>query len=52
MPRSSIYRALCEHLEVTDHVTDAVECWQQMMGELAGNTDTDGEEVNWIPGQG
>ena len=49
--RSDIYRALCERLEEIDHVTNAVECWQQMVSELVGNMDIHGGQANWVSGQ-
>ena len=32
-------------------MTDAVECWQQMVSEMAGNMDIHGEQANWVSGQ-
>ena len=48
-PEFTIYQEICEHLEATDHVTDAVECFQQMVGSLTGKTH--GRGAKWIPGQ-
>ena len=49
-PRFTIYRVICEHLETIDHVTDAIECLQEMVGELADETDIHDEQAKWILG--
>ena len=50
-PRFTIYRVICEHLETIDHVTDAVECLQQMVSELADETDIHDQQAKWILGK-
>ena len=50
-PRFTIYRVICERLETIDHVTDAIECLQQMVGELADETDIHDEQAKWILGK-
>ncbi|KAF8553582.1 hypothetical protein OG21DRAFT_1604034 [Imleria badia] len=46
-PRFMIYRALCDHLETTNHIADAIECFHQMNSELARETSMHGERANW-----
>lgn len=40
-----VYRAICERLETTDYLTDATECFHQMVNEL---TITEDQGPNWI----
>ncbi|KAF8552627.1 hypothetical protein OG21DRAFT_1498291 [Imleria badia] len=42
-PRFTIYRAVCERLEAIDRITDATECFHQIVSEL----DTRGEQAKW-----
>ena len=46
-----IYWALCHHLEMTDCITDAVECCNQMDSESVQETNTHGEQVAWAVGK-
>ncbi|KAF8555907.1 TPR-like protein [Imleria badia] len=48
VPKFTLYRVICERLETTDHVTDAIECMQQMENELANETDIHDERAKWI----
>jgi hypothetical protein len=36
---------------MTNRITDAIECFHQMDSELAGKTNTHGEEVKWAVGE-
>ena len=46
-----IYQVICERLEMSDHIADAVECLQQMVGEWIGEMDMHSEQANWVPGK-
>lgn len=48
VPRFTIYRIICERLEIMDRVTDAIECLQQMESELVHETDTHDERAKWV----
>ncbi|KAG8216354.1 hypothetical protein J3R82DRAFT_6433 [Butyriboletus roseoflavus] len=48
LPRPAIFRVICERLETIDHITDAIECLQQMVNELAGGKDAHGEQAKWV----
>lgn len=50
-PRSTIYRAICDRLEMTDCIPDAIECFHQMSSELAWETVTNGEQAKWSVGE-
>ncbi|KAF8553290.1 hypothetical protein OG21DRAFT_1267989 [Imleria badia] len=45
-PRFATYRAICEHLETIDCITDAIDCFHEMVPKLA--QETDGEQEKWI----
>ena len=49
LERPTVYRAVCEHLEMTGRVTDAVVCFHQMSDWLAHAIDK--EKVHWIRGE-
>ena len=36
---------------MTNRITDAFECFQQMNSELAGETNTHGERAKWAAGE-
>ena len=46
-----IYRAVCDHLEMTNRISDAIECFHQMNNELVGETNTHGEQATWAAGE-
>ncbi|KAF8555612.1 hypothetical protein OG21DRAFT_1483751 [Imleria badia] len=46
-PRFTMYRAMCECLEAIDQISDATECFNQMVSELTVEADTDGEHARW-----
>ena len=46
-----VYWALCDHLEMTDRITEAIECFHQMNSELAGETNIHGEQAKWAVGE-
>ncbi|KAF8553280.1 hypothetical protein OG21DRAFT_1267504 [Imleria badia] len=48
VPRFSIYRALCERLEALGRVTDAIQCFPQMVDELGEETNLHGENLEWF----
>ena len=50
-PRFTIYWVICEHLEMVDHITDTIECLQQMLSELADETDIYDDQERWILGK-
>ena len=51
LPRTTIYRVMCEHLEAIDRVTDTIKCFHKMMGELGGEVYTSGSMTEWISGE-
>ena len=48
VPPFTIYRALCERLEAIDLIMDASECFCQMVAQLAEQTNTHVERVEWV----
>ncbi|KAF8549253.1 hypothetical protein OG21DRAFT_613435 [Imleria badia] len=46
-PRFTIYRAICERLETNNRIMDANKCFLQMVSELARETTTHSEQVEW-----
>ncbi|KAF8142122.1 hypothetical protein EV363DRAFT_1150633 [Boletus edulis] len=46
--RPTIYQALCDYLEITNRIMDAIKCFNQMKGELAGETTVHDE---WAKGK-
>jgi hypothetical protein len=46
-----IYCILCDHLEMTNRMTDAIDCFRQMNSELAGETITHDEQAKWAAGE-
>ena len=46
-----MYRAICERLEMIDHVLDASNCFHQMVNELAGEIDMHDEQAKWVLGE-
>ena len=51
LPRVTIYRVVCERLEAVDPVTDAVECFHEMMSELEGEVYMSGPMTEWVSGE-
>ena len=51
LPRATIYRAICERLETINRVTDTIECFYKMMGELGGEVYTSGPMTEWVSGE-
>ena len=49
--RFTIYRIICEYLETTGHVTDASECFCQMVDELVEQANAPDEQVQWALGE-
>ena len=43
-----VYRAICERLDMIDHILDASECVVQMVNELGVEVTSDGEEKEWV----
>ena len=50
-PRSVIYQAICERLEVIDHITDATKCFLQMTGELGKQMNSNRDLREWALGE-
>jgi hypothetical protein len=50
LPRVTIYRVICERLEATDRVTDAIECFLEMMSELGGEVYMSRPMSEWVTG--
>ena len=51
LPRVTIYRVVCEHLEVIDRVMDAIECFHAMINELGGEVYMGGPMPGWVSGE-
>ena len=51
LPRVTIYRDICERLEAIDRVTDAIECFLEIMSELGGEVYMSGPMTEWVSGQ-
>lgn len=51
VPRFTIYRTICEHLESIDRTTDAYECFRQMVREFAEQTHAHHEQAEWVLGK-
>ncbi|KAF8553154.1 hypothetical protein OG21DRAFT_1485613 [Imleria badia] len=47
VPRLTVYWALCDHLEMANRITDAVECFNHMNSNLAKETIMRAEQANW-----
>ena len=50
-PRSVIYQAVCERLEVIDYVMDATKCFLQMTGELGNQMNLHRDLREWALGE-
>ena len=50
LPKVTIYRVICERLEVIDRVTDGIECFLEMMSELGGEVYMSGPMTEWVSG--
>ena len=50
VPRFTIYRAVCEHLEGVDRVADATECFRQMLNDPAVEANMHDEQAKWASG--
>ena len=48
-PKFTIYRAVCERLETTERLTDAIECFHGMANELG--REIRGKEATWVLGE-
>ncbi|KAF8551264.1 TPR-like protein [Imleria badia] len=48
IPSLVMYQILCEGLEITEGILDAVECFHQMTSELTEDTITQGEQAEWV----
>ncbi|KAG8214862.1 hypothetical protein J3R82DRAFT_10029 [Butyriboletus roseoflavus] len=51
VPRFTIYRAICEHLESINRITDTSECFRQMVDEFAEQTHAHHEQAEWVLGK-
>ena len=51
LPRVTIYRAVCERLEAIERVTDAIECFDEMMSGLGGEVYLSGPMTEWVSGE-
>ena len=48
-PRFAIYQAMCERLEMTGYIADAVACFHQMRSELT--LEINGKQAEWTRGK-
>jgi hypothetical protein len=51
VPKFTIYRAICERLEMLDCLTDAIECSHQMESDTAVETNIDDGQEKWVLGE-
>lgn len=51
VPRSIVYRTICERLETIDRIFDASESFFQMMNELGAQPSSHCEEAEWAVGK-
>ena len=51
VPRFTIYRIICEYLETIDRITDASECFRQMVDEMVEQANAPDELVQWALGE-
>ena len=51
LPRVTIYRVICECLEVSDRVTGVIECFHEMMSELGEEIYMSGPMTEWVSGE-
>ena len=51
LPKVTIYRVICERLEVIDRVTDGIECFLEMMSELGGEVYLSEPMFEWVSGE-
>ena len=51
LPKVTVYRVICERLEAIYRVTDAIECFLEMMSELGGEVDMNGPMIEWLSGK-
>lgn len=53
VPRSSVYRVVCEYLESSGiaHIMEASECFRQMVDELAEEINQWDEQPKWVLGK-
>ena len=51
LPRATIYRVVCEHLELTDRMTDAVECFYEMTNDMGEEVYRSGPMPEWVCGK-
>ncbi|KAF8553229.1 TPR-like protein [Imleria badia] len=47
VPRFTIYCVLCDHLETTNRMTDAIECFRKMNNELMAQRHTPDHRAKW-----
>ncbi|KAF8430779.1 hypothetical protein L210DRAFT_3730379, partial [Boletus edulis BED1] len=48
VPRFAIYQVMCERLEATSRIVDAVECFHEMTRELGGGIYMSGFTIEWV----
>ncbi|KAF8430753.1 hypothetical protein L210DRAFT_3730336 [Boletus edulis BED1] len=51
VPRFAIYQVMCERLEATSRIVDAVECFHEMTRELGGGIYMSGFTIEWVCGE-
>jgi hypothetical protein len=51
LPRITVYRVICERLEAIERVTDAIECFLEMMSEFGGEVYTSVPMTEWVSGE-
>ena len=51
LPKVTIYRVICERLETIDRITNAIECFLEMMSKLGGEVYMSGPMTEWVSGE-
>ena len=51
LARVTLYRVICERLEAIDRLTDAIECFHEMMSELGEEVYMSGPMTMWVSGE-
>ena len=51
LPRVTVYRVICEHLESMDRMTDAVECFHKITNDMGEEVYASEPTIKWVCGE-
>ena len=51
LPTVTTHQAICEHLEASDRLTNAIECFHEMTSKLGGEIYASGLMTEWVSGE-